>query len=140
MFCRLYIAVMGLCLVCLITVSVAIERKLIPKQIAGVTTVAAEGLINLTECLLNLVIMDARMPMLQRQGYIEDSPSPSDIHSYYPPLKTTIPGRQQPILLFCNSIRSISTAWQCGYKTIYWFRGSFEDRMNRIFASSGNDL
>lgn len=139
MRCRFCLLVAGLYLVCSTAHSIANEKKLAPENITGAIKVDAEGLINLAERLPNMVIIDARIRMDRRQGYIEDSLSLPDIQTDCVTLKTIIPSKQQPALFFCNgikcgrSVKSINIAKQCGYKTLYWFRGGFEEWKNKGF-------
>lgn len=139
MFDRLHVAVIGLCLICFTVSGITSEKKLAPEQIAGTTKVDAEGLIELAEKLPDLIIVDARIRMDRRQGYIEDSLSLPDIQTNCATLKTLIQNKQQPALFYCNgvkcgrSVKSINIAMQCGYKNIYWFRGGFEEWKNKGF-------
>ena len=139
MCCRSYLVAAGLYLVCSATFSSANEQKLAPENIAGTTRVDAEGLINLAERLPNMVIIDARIRMDRRQGYIEDSLSLPDIKTNCATLKTVISSKQQPALFYCNgvkcgrSVKSINIAKQCSYETLYWFRGGFEEWKNKGF-------
>ncbi len=139
MFNRLHTVIISLCLIFFTVPNIAGEQKLAPELIAGATKVNAEGLIDLAEQLSDLIIIDARISMDRRQGYIEDSISLPDIHTNCTSLKTIIKNKQQPALFYCNgvkcgrSVKSINIAMQCGYKNIYWFRGGFEEWKNKGF-------
>lgn len=139
MLYRLYLAVVSLCLVCHTTMVMANEQKPAPENIAGTTKVDAEGLLNLAERIPDIIIIDARIRMDRRQGYIEDSLSLPDINTDCSSLKKIIPDKQQAALFYCNgvkcgrSVKSIKIAQQCGYKTLYWFRGGFEEWKNKGF-------
>lgn len=139
MFYRLYLVVLSLCLIGQATHSAADAVKPAPEDIAGVTRVDAESLIGLAEQLPNLVIIDARIRMDRRQGYIESSRSLPDIKTNCTTLKNLIPRYQQPVLFYCNGVKcgrsviSINIAKQCGYTNLYWFRGGFEEWKNKGF-------
>lgn len=139
MFSCRYLAVAALYLVLNTMPCLADETTLAPEQIAGTTRVDAEGLIELAEQLPNLMVIDARVRMDRRQGYIEDSLSLPDIQTNCDSLKTVIRDKQQPVLFYCNgikcgrSVKSINIAKQCGYETLYWFRGGFEEWKNKGF-------
>lgn len=139
MFSCRYLAIAALSLGCSTTPCLADITTPAPEQIAGTTRVDAEGLIELAEQLPDLVVIDARVRMDRRQGYIEDSLSLPDIKTNCTTLKTVIRDTHQPALFYCNgvkcgrSVKSINIAKQCGYKTLYWFRGGFEEWKNKGF-------
>lgn len=104
-----------------------------PEVIPGVTRLDAEGVINIVEKTPDLVVIDARITIDRRQGFIEGSHSLPDIDTNCNNLDKIIPGKMQPVLFYCNgvkcgrSVKSINIAQSCGYKNIYWFRGGFEE-------------
>ena len=104
-----------------------------PEAIPGTTRVDAEGVINIVEKISDLVIIDARISIDRKQGFIEGSRSLPDIDTTCASLEKVVPGKMRPVLFYCNgvkcgrSVKSINIAQACGYQKIYWFRGGFEE-------------
>lgn len=104
-----------------------------PDSIPGTTRVDAEGVISIVEKVADLVIIDARITVDRKQGFIEGSRSLPDIDTTCGTLEKVIPGKSRPVLFYCNgvkcgrSVKSINIAQACGYQKIYWFRGGFEE-------------
>ncbi len=104
-----------------------------PEAIAGTLRVDAEGVINIVEKIPDLVIIDARISVDRKQGFIEGSRSLPDIDTTCSSLEKLIPRKTRPVLFYCNgvkcgrSVKSINIAQACGYEKIYWFRGGFEE-------------
>ena len=104
-----------------------------PESIPGTTRVDAEGVISIVEKVSDLVIIDARISVDRKQGFIEGSRSLPDIDTTCTSLEKAIPSKTRPVLFYCNgvkcgrSVKSINIAQGCGYEKIYWFRGGFEE-------------
>lgn len=104
-----------------------------PDDIPGVTRIDAEGLIGLANSVPGLVMVDARIATDRQGGYIEDSVSLPDVTTNCAMLARIIPELSSPVAFYCNGIRcgrsvtSARIAHECGYKTVYWFRGGFEE-------------
>ena len=104
-----------------------------PDVLAGTTKVDAEGLIETLGRLPGLVIIDSRIAMDRKQGYIEGSVSLPDTATDCDSLSVLLDGRSAPVLFYCNgpkcgrSVKAIHKAQECGYDRIYWFRGGFEE-------------
>ena len=104
-----------------------------PDVLAGTTKVDAEGLIETLGRVPDLVIIDSRIAMDRKQGYIEDSVSLPDTATDCDSLSVLLEGRSTPVLFYCNgpkcgrSVKAIHKAQECGYDRIYWFRGGFEE-------------
>ena len=104
-----------------------------PESIPGITRVDAEGVIGIVETISDLVIIDARIAVDRRQGYIEGSRSLPDIDTTCGTLEKIIPAKTRALLFYCNgvkcgrSVKSIAIAQSCGYQKLYWFRGGFEE-------------
>jgi rhodanese-related sulfurtransferase len=109
-----------------------------PENIPGVTKVTAEELINMIQEQTGLTVIDARMDDRQR-GYIEGSISLPDVNTDCDTLDTVIPTKSTPAVFYCNGVKcgrsakSVRIALNCGYKTIYWYRGGFEDWLNNDY-------
>ncbi len=104
-----------------------------PETVPGSTRVNAEEVIDLVEKVSNLVIIDARIALDRKQGFIEGSHSLPDVETTCISLAKLAPGKKHPVLFYCNGVKcgrsakAIATAQSCGYATIYWFRGGFEE-------------
>jgi rhodanese-related sulfurtransferase len=109
------------------------EEKLAPEQIDGVTRVSAEGLLEEAQRNPQLVIIDSRIAMDRRQGYIEGSVSLPDISTTCVSLARAIPSKQHAALFYCNGVKcgrsvvALGIAKSCGYTRLYWYREGFED-------------
>lgn len=104
-----------------------------PEQIPGVTRVEAEELLSLVEREPRLVIIDSRIRMDRRQGYIEGSVSLPDTETTCTTLQQSLGSRERPVLFYCNGVKcgrsgnAAQIARQCGHSRIHWYRGGFED-------------
>lgn len=109
------------------------EKPKTPDNIPGTKKVVAEDIFDLVEKIPNLLIIDARIRMDRKQGYIEGSVSLPDVETDCKSLARVISGKHAPVLFYCNgvkcgrSVKSSRTALKCGYDNIYWFRGGFEE-------------
>ncbi len=104
-----------------------------PDQIPGTTKVTAEKLISLVEAHDNLVIVDARTAQDYAGGFIEGAVSLPDTETNPESLAKVIPSKDTPVLFYCNgkkcgrSVKSCKAAVAEGYKTVYWYRGGWDD-------------
>lgn len=110
-----------------------------PQHIDGVTKVGAEGMIELIDRLDKLAIVDSRIPGDRHKGYIESSISLPDTKTSCKTLARIIPSKSTPSLFYCNGIKcgrsaiAIKIAKKCGYQELYWYRGGFEDWIEKGF-------
>jgi len=111
--------------------SYADKKKDAPLLIPGTTKVSAEGLLELVAKNPDLLIIDARIRIDRKQGYIEGSLSLPDIATNCASLAKLIPKKNTAVLFYCNGVKcgrsgkSSIIALQCGYNNIYWFRGGY---------------
>jgi len=104
-----------------------------PESIRGVTRVEAEGVLALVAEKPRLVLVDSRIAMDRKQGYLEGSISLPDAETNCASLARIIPEHDRPVLFYCNgvscgrSVVAVKIARQCGYTRLYWYRGGFED-------------
>jgi rhodanese-related sulfurtransferase len=104
-----------------------------PDEVPGTVKVDAEGLIDTLARIPNLVIIDSRISMDRKQGYIEESISLPDTETDCDSLEVALDKPDTPVLFYCNgpkcgrSVKAIHKAQACGYRMIYWFRGGFEE-------------
>ena len=105
----------------------------VPEQIPGAQRVDAEAMIEAAGKLKRLVIIDSRIPGDRKIGYIEHSISLPDANTNCDSLAKIIPTKKTPVLFYCNGVKcgrsvvATKVALKCGYTTIYWFRGGFEE-------------
>lgn len=110
-----------------------------PASIKGTTRVDAEKVIELAESIPDLLIVDSRIRMDRKQGFIEGSVSLPDIETDCKSLGKIISAKKAPVLFYCNGVkcgRSVNAsreAVNCGYNNIYWFRGGFEEWKQKGF-------
>jgi len=109
------------------------EETIAPENIPGVTRVEAEGLLALAEKTPRLVIIDSRIAMDRKQGYLDGSLSLPDTETSCATLAPLLVTKDRPVLFYCNgekcgrSVVAVKIAKQCGYTRLYWYRGGFED-------------
>lgn len=110
----------------------AVAEIATPENIPGAVKIDAEGLIELAQK-TRPVLVDARIAIDRKQGYIEDSISLPDIETNCASLKAIAPDVRAPLLFYCNgpkcgrSVVAVRIALACGYRSLYWFRGGFEE-------------
>lgn len=132
MFIRLH-APVGLLLWALAAAAWSSEEVRAPEEIPGVVRLDAEGLIEAVRTVEGLVLIDSRIAMDRKQGYIEGSASLPDVETDCTSLAAAIPGKTHPALFYCNgpkcgrSVNAIGIARDCGYSNLYWFRGGFKE-------------
>lgn len=127
---------MGISLLCIILLKPSMAEDA-PKEIKDTHRVNAEELITLAEAMHDMVLIDARIRGDRKKGYIEDSISLPDIITDCDSLKEIIPTKSTPIMFYCNgvkcgrSVNAIKVAKKCGYTKLYWFRGGFEEWLDK---------
>jgi rhodanese-related sulfurtransferase len=113
------------------------EKPLAPENVEGTTRVNAEAVIELVTTLPDLVIIDTRHAEEFRKGHIEGAINLLDTQIRRDDLARLLPRTDTPLLLYCNGdrcLRSSNTAQQAvkwGYRRIYWFRGGWQEWMNK---------
>lgn len=113
--------------------AVCAEAKTAPENIPGVTRVDADAVLALVEKTPRLVIIDSRIAMDRKQGYIEGSLSLPDAETSCAALARLLGTKNRPVLFYCNGVKcgrsvvAARIARECGYTRIYWYRGGFED-------------
>lgn len=111
----------------------------VPDAIDGVTTLDAEGVIELAGRVTDLVIVDSRQRMDRKQGYIQGSLSLPDVETTCVSLRQILPASASPAMFYCNGIRcgrsviALEIAKGCGYTRLYWFRGGFEEWKRKAY-------
>ena len=108
-----------------------------PESIDGTTKVDAEAFIDLVDKFPKLIIIDSRIPGDRKQGYIEGSLSLPDVDTTCASLSKVLHKKDTASLFYCNGVKcgrsakAINIALGCGYSNIYWFRGGFEEWLEK---------
>ena len=108
-----------------------------PESIDGTIKIDAEAFIELVGEIPDLIIIDSRIPGDRKQGYIEGSISLPDVDTSCESLSKHIPQKNAASLFYCNGVKcgrsaiAIKIALGCGYSNIYWFRGGFEEWLQK---------
>ena len=103
-----------------------------PETIEGTRRIEAEGLIQLVNSNKSLTIIDSRISSDRKLGYIPGSISLPDTDTSCESLARLIPQKSDPVVFYCNgpncrrSDNAVVIAVDCGYTSIYWFRGGIE--------------
>lgn len=116
-----------------------------PDAIPNTTRVSAEQVVELANRFPNLVIVDARKAEdRQSAGWIEGSVPLPNYDTSEQSLSKAIPDKGTPVLFYCNgvncgrSVESANKALALGYKNIYWFRGGWEEWLEKKMPISHN--
>ena len=124
-------------LMSLLSFSAAAEKKA-PDFIDGTKRVSAEEVVELVMNTPGLVVIDARKASdRESAGWIEGSIGLPNYDTNAETLAKHIPAKTTPVLFYCNgvkcgrSVESSKKAVSLGYKNIYWFRGGWEEWMEK---------
>jgi len=113
--------------------NLAKPKIVVPENIAGVTTVTAEQLIEILTSDNAPLLIDARIKKDRQHGYIESSISLPDIETNCDTLNKISTDKNQHMMFYCNGVQcgrsvvAIKIARSCGYQNISWFRGGFAE-------------
>lgn len=109
------------------------EKPLAPEQLQGTIRIDAEGAAELIVNTPNLVVIDSRKDIEYSKGHIQGSISLLDTLMTLEKLSEHVPDKATPILFYCNgerclrSSRAATKALEWGYETVYWFRGGWNE-------------
>jgi rhodanese-related sulfurtransferase len=126
----------GLLLLCLALPAIA-DKPLAPQTIPGAVTVDAERAVLLIQATPHLVIVDSRLSEEHAKGHIPGAINLLDTEMTEAALSRIAPDRDTPLLFYCNGERCLrsnnaaahAVAW--GYRTIYWFRGGWQEWLHK---------
>lgn len=113
------------------------EEPNVPENIPGTTKVSANEVFDLAGELDDLVIIDARKKGDFDKGHIEGAASLPDTDTDEAGLAALLESKNTPVLFYCNgakcgrSVKSAEKAVSYGYKKIYWFRGGWEEWLEK---------
>ena len=98
-----------------------------PTEIAGATTVNADGVIALFDQHPNLVILDNRKERDFKAGHIEGAVRLIDSDVNADTMAAAVPSKDTPILMYCNGLKcgraakAVEAALKLGYSKIYYY-------------------
>lgn len=109
------------------------EKPFAPEMLQGTTWVDAEAAAELIVTTSNLLVVDSRKEIEYSKGHIQGSVSLLDTEMTLEKLSKHAPDKATPILFYCNgerclrSSRAATKSLEWGYKNIYWFRGGWNE-------------
>jgi rhodanese-related sulfurtransferase len=109
------------------------NQEIVPKEIPGVVGVDAEGLLDLIAAIPDLILIDARVSLNRKYGFIEGSVSLPDTDTNCDSLAQHVDSLTRAVLFYCNgvkcgrSVAAVNIAKTCGYTNLHWFRGGFDE-------------
>ena len=109
------------------------KAQLVDSDLAGVTILDAESLIELAHENPELIVIDSRVHADRELGYIEDSLSLPDEQTSCRSLEKITTNKSRLLAFYCNgvncerSLKAIRIARQCQYQHLFWFRGGFQE-------------
>ena len=109
------------------------EKPYAPDGLDGAILVDAEQAAELIVNSKNLVIVDSRKEIEYSKGHIQGSISLLDTEMTTEKLAAYAPDKSTPLLFYCNgerclrSSRAATQALGWGYSKIYWFRGGWNE-------------
>ena len=112
---------------------IATAKIVVPDYIEGTTVVDAEQVIELVGSTANLILIDSRLSDDRLQGYIETSIGLPNTQTSCESLAELLDKKDSPTVFYCNGVKcarssdSARIALQCGYTSLYWFRGGIEE-------------
>lgn len=113
------------------------EKPLAPESLPGITRVDAEMAAELIVGTANLVVIDSRKDIEYSKGHIQGSVSLLDTDMTFESLAEHVPDETIPVLFYCNgkrclrSSRAAIKALDWGYKEVYWFRGGWNEWVDK---------
>jgi rhodanese-related sulfurtransferase len=117
---------------CLASAVASSDNYTSPETIEGTHGIGAEELIQLVNRNENQIIIDSRISSDRKLGYIPGSISLPDTDTNCEALARVIPQKSDPVVFYCNgpscrrSDNAVVIAVDCGYTSVYWFRGGIE--------------
>ena len=113
------------------------EKPVAPASVAGTTRVTAEAVIDLVGTAPNPVIIDTRLEEEFAKGHIQGAINLLDTKMERKDLARLAPGMNTPLVFYCNGIHCLRSshaaklAAEWGYKRIYWFRGGWQEWVDK---------
>jgi len=122
-----------LSIIAFLGMSPAFAKEDTPESLDGTTKVSAEKLIDLLQSSPDLVVIDSRKPSDRAKGFIEGSVALPNTDTNEASLAKHIKNKSTPIAFYCNGIKcgrsyaASKIAIKLGYTNIYWFRGGWDE-------------
>ena len=113
------------------------EKPFAPEKLQGIIRVDAEATAELIVNTPNLLIVDARKEVEYSKGHIQGSVSLLNTEMTLDKLSKHAPDKSTPVLFYCNgerclrSSRAAVKALEWDYKLIYWFRGGWNEWVDK---------
>lgn len=113
------------------------EKPFAPDNVAGTTRITAETAIELVGSIPNLVVIDNRHAEEFEKGHIEGAINLLDTTLQRTDLARLAPKPDRPLLFYCNGERCLRSshaaqmAVKWGYTRIYWFRGGWQEWLDK---------
>ncbi|MCK5002586.1 MAG: rhodanese-like domain-containing protein [Gammaproteobacteria bacterium] len=112
-------------------------KPVAPENIPGAITVSAEEVIELILINSDLIVVDSRKKTEYAKGHIEGSVNLLNTDMNQQSLEVIAQDKTKPILFYCNGVRclrssdAVAKALDWGYKNIFWFRGGWNEWMEK---------
>lgn len=109
------------------------------QEVGSAEMIDAEQMIDLVNKTPDLLIIDSRLAVDHKRGFIEGSIALTDTDTNCLSLSKVISSKRQPLVFYCNgpkckrSTAAIAIARSCGYERLYWFRGGMEEWMQKKY-------
>lgn len=113
------------------------EKPFAPLSVSGTILVDVETTAELIVNTPDLIIVDSRKDTEYSKGHIQRAISLLDTDMTLEVLSKHVPDKSTPLLFYCNGeqcLRSSRAAAQSvgwGYSKIYWFRGGWNEWVNK---------
>ena len=113
------------------------EKPFAPDSVTGTTRVTAETVVDLANSLPDLVIIDNRYAGEFEKGHIEGAINLLDTHMQRADVARLAARPDTPLLFYCNGERCLRSshaaqmAVKWGYTRIYWFRGGWQEWLDK---------
>lgn len=122
--------------------SVFAEKLFAPELLQGTARIDAETAAAKIISTPDLLIVDSRKEIEYLKGHIQGAVSLPDTEMTFKKLSKHAPDKSTPILFYCDgerclrSSRAAKKALGWGYKTIYWFRGGWNEWVEKSMPIS----
>ncbi len=123
-------------------VSAPQAKEDVPESLEGTIRISAEELIDLLDEHDDLVIIDSRKTSDHEMGFIEGSIGMPDTDTNADSLAHHLKSKSTPVVFYCNgvkcgrSVKAAKIAVAEGYSLVYWFRGGWEEWMEKGYPVS----
>lgn len=112
---------------------------------APAVVVDAEQVIDMVNTVPELLIIDSRLVTDRKRGFIQGSIPLTDTDTTCQSLARIAPNKNKALVFYCNgpkcrrSKNAITIAKSCGYGQLYWFKGGFEEWLQKKYVYNKNE-